>query len=170
MIFDKNLLFNLRIKMISKYLLMKYSNRKSLSIYFKCFLLILMIYFLNLFFISSLLFWFEKSFEEEYYSQNIHLDPLKLLLNAEKYYGKEKEFFLKKYLIKNRYFCFNDMKINGILNHKLLILVQSFHSNKDQRQSIRLTWGNKRFLEKFQIQLAFVLGKKNFIFFRRKIN
>ena len=148
----------------------EYSNkskplvRSRLSSYIKLALFILILYCLNLLFGFQSYFWFEKSFENEYYLTIKQIDVTKIEENAENILGPPKNYLSNRFLIPNEYLCGRSFDPNTRIYPHIIILVKSTCENFKERQSIRLTWGNKSLLSKYDIRLAFVLGKFNSIF------
>lgn len=126
--------------------------RLHLSTFFKCILLLLIIYILNLLTGVQYYIWSEKSFENEYSLQMTRID-LNILdeLQPEKSLGIPKYELHRRFLISNQYFCSNDEQI--------IILVKSAIENFQARQAIRMTWANKDLLNKHSIKVLFVLGR-----------
>lgn len=138
--------------------------RKSVPIYVKYPLCILGIYFFNLYFGFRSNYWMEKSFENEYHLKMKHLDAVKMMKNAEKYYGRATNLLSTQFLIKNEYLCGRSLDPEAKIFPHLLIFVKSFVRNREEREAIRLTWGNPTRLERKKIKLAFVIGSKIFFF------
>lgn len=134
------------------------SNRKSLSIYVRFLICILLIYFLNLIFGFRSYRWGEKSFDSEYHLTMKQLDAVKIDLNAEKHYGQPINYLSSQFRIRNEFLCGRSSDRETKSFPHLLILVKSFVQHRKQRETIRLTWANKYFLEPKNIRLAFVVG------------
>jgi hypothetical protein len=138
--------------------------RYRLSPYIKFALCILILYCLNLLFGFQSYFWFEKSFEDEYYLTIKQIDITKIEENTEEVLGPPKNYLSNRFLIANEYLCGRSLDPNTRLYPHILILIKSNCENFKERQSIRLTWGNKSLLSRYDIRLAFVLGKFNLLF------
>ena len=87
-----------------------------------------------------------------------HIDIRKLAENGE-YLGPSNHTLSSSFLISNKDLCGKD-DLRTIKPPYLLILVKSAIKNKQARQAIRMTWGDKHRLEQHHIKLAFVLGNK----------
>jgi len=94
-----------------------------------------------------------------------HIDIIKVEENPEKILGPPKNYLSNQFLIENEYFCGRSSDPETRLYPHIIILVKSSCENFKERQAIRLTWGQKTYLSKNNIRLAFVLGKYNFRFF-----
>jgi len=136
-----------------------------LSTYIKLALCILILYYLNLVIGFKSYFWFEKSFEDEYHLTMKQIDITKIEENPEKILGQPKNILSNRFLIENEYLCGRSLDPKTRLYPHVLILIKSNCENFKERQSIRLTWGNKNHLLKYNIRLAFVLGKFTIFFF-----
>ncbi|CAF1649911.1 unnamed protein product [Adineta ricciae] len=135
------------------------SRRSSLSFYLKCTILILIIYYLNLLFGLTYYIWSEKSFEEDYNAQMIHIDPVKTEDDPEAILGPPKNTLSTQFLISNEYLCARSLDPETQLYPHILILVKSSSDNFRERQAIRSTWGDRNRLKtKGDFRLAFVLG------------
>jgi len=98
--------------------------------------------------------WSEKSFENEYHLTMTKIDITKINeQNVEKILGPPTTFISNTFIIKNEYLCNQED-----FQPHLLILVKSAIENWKARQAIRITWGQKQFLETNSIKLAFLLG------------
>ena len=137
----------------------KSRSRYPFSIYVKCALCILILYYLNLLvgFKSSL--WLERSFEGEYHLTMTHIDATKIEENTIDVLGPPTNYLSNQFLIANEYFCGRSLDPDTRHFPYLLVLIKSPCENVEERQAIRLTWGNKDRLSKLNIRLAFVLGK-----------
>jgi hypothetical protein len=136
----------------------KPSSRYRLSKYIKFALCILILYCLNLLFGIKSYLWFEKSFEDEYHLTIQQIDITKIEENTEQILGSPKNYLSNQFLIANEHLCGRSLDPKTRLYPHLLILIKSSCENFKERQSIRLTWGNKSSLSKYDIRLAFVLG------------
>lgn len=133
-------------------------SKVNLSIYIKCVVLILILYYLNLLLGFKYYIWSEKSFENEYYSKMIHIDVTKVENSPEQILGPPNNIITNQFIIKNEFFCGRSRDPETLIYPHLLILVKSSFQNSKERQAIRLTWGQKRNLYKKNIRLAFFLG------------
>ena len=130
-----------------------------LQSWIKLLLILLIIYLLNLFFGIQHYLWSEKSFDKEYHLNMFRIDLNKIDENhPEIVLGQPKYLITNDFLIENKYLCFKNKNENKREMPHLLILVKSAVNNYQARQAIRLTWANKKFLENYSFQIAFVLG------------
>ncbi|UJR24743.1 hypothetical protein I4U23_006117 [Adineta vaga] len=135
-----------------------FARRSYLKFYLKCTLCILIIYYLNLIFGWKYYAWSEKSFEEEYNANMLHIDATKIEENPEQILGPPKNILPNHFLINNEYLCGRSLDPQTRLYPHVLILVRSSSDNVKERQAIRSTWGDKTRLKKGDFRLAFVLG------------
>jgi hypothetical protein len=149
---DKNGLYNI----------FQRSHRYSLSTYLKFGICILILYYLNLLIGFKSYMWYEKSFEDEYHLTMTHIDITKAEENPYEVLGPPKNILSNQFLIENEYLCGRSPDPETRVYPHLIILVKSSCQNFKERQSIRLTWGEKNYLLKNDIRLAFVLGKSIF--------
>jgi hypothetical protein len=106
--------------------------------------------------------WYEKSFEDEYHLTMTHIDITKAEENPYEVLGPPKNILSNQFLIENQYLCGRSSDPETRVFPHLIILVKSSCQHFKERQSIRLTWGEKKYLLKNDIKLAFVLGKSTF--------
>ncbi len=90
-----------------------------------------------------------------------HIDIEKLEKNEE-YLGIPKNILPISYRISNEYLCGKD-ELEIVNQTYLLILVKSTITNKQARQAIRITWGEKHRLEQDRIKLVFFVGNVHLI-------
>lgn len=134
-------------------------KRNICSKYFKYFLILLIIYYFNIFLSLKSSYWFEKSFESESHLTIEQFDYMLIETNPQLALGQPKYHLNQQFLIENQYFCFQSR--NQLIENypHILILIKSFPNHFQQRQTIRITWGQTFFLSVYQIKLAFILGK-----------
>jgi hypothetical protein len=105
--------------------------------------------------------WPDKSFQNEYHLTISHID-IRKLERDEEYLGPPNNILPNSFLISNKYLCGKgDMK--AMEQPHLIIFVKSAIENKQARQAIRMTWGDKHRLEQDHIKLAFILGNFHLI-------
>ncbi|CAF4070147.1 unnamed protein product [Rotaria sordida] len=154
------------IKLVNHSFIFKYKSLNKLfgscqchlSVYMKCIICILILYYLNILIGFNSSIWSEKSFENEYYLRMIHIDVTKIEENVEQVLGLPINILPNKFLIKNEYLCGRSLDPETLIHPHLIILVKSNCENFQERQAIRMTWAQKNRLLKTNIQLAFVLG------------
>ncbi|CAF1377424.1 unnamed protein product [Adineta steineri] len=134
-------------------------RRFSIVFYLKCAVCILIMYYLNLLFGLKYYFWPEKSFDEEYSLNMIRIDATKIEEHPERLLGSPKNLLSNHFLIENEYLCGRSLDPEILLQPHVLILVKSSCEKFQERQAIRLTWGEKQQLGKKSCKLAFVLGE-----------
>jgi hypothetical protein len=161
----RSLINRLFIDQNGSYKIFQRPHRYSFSIYIKCALCILVLYYLNLLIGWRSYIWFEKSFEDEYHLTMTHIDVTKIEENPYEVLGSPKNIVSNRFLIENEYLCGRSLNPETRPFPHLLILVKSSCENFNSRQAIRLTWGEKSRLLRNNIRLAFVLGKSIFLYF-----
>ncbi|CAF2519917.1 unnamed protein product [Rotaria sp. Silwood2] len=133
-------------------------SRCYLSLYMKCIVCILILYYLNMLFGFDSYIWYEKSFEDEYHLNMKHIDVTKIEENVEQVLGSPNNILSNEFLIKNEYLCGRSLNPETLIHPHLLILIKSNLENFQKRQAIRMTWAIKHQLTNKNIQVAFVLG------------
>lgn len=142
----------------------KLSNRrkrsliKSVPIYIKLAFCILMIYYLNMFISYRSMVWNEKSFQADYQLTMTRIDVVKVEENADDILGPPINYLSNRFLIENEYLCGRSMDLTTRILPHLIIFVKSNYENVQQREAIRLTWGNQQYLSPYDARIAFVLG------------
>lgn len=155
----RSLVERLFIDKSGSYNMFEQSRRYSLSFYVKCIICILILYYLNLIIGFKSYIWFEKSFRDEYHLIMTHIDVVKAEINPIEVLGQPTNILSNQFLIENPYLCGRSSDPETRLYPHLIILVKSFTKNFKERQAIRLTWGQKIYLAKNDVRLAFVIGK-----------
>src|SRR5690348_11786818 len=97
------------------------SRRYSFSIYIKCALCILILYYLNLLFGFKYYIWSEKSFEDEYHLTMTHIDITQAEENSYEILGPPKNILSTRFLIENEYLCGRSLDPETRLYPHLLI-------------------------------------------------